>query len=59
MKKTWGILKGIINKNKTNKIRSQFELNDLSITSDELIISEKFKNFFINIGPTLGGKIPK
>ena len=59
MKKTWGILKDIINKNKTNKVQSQFKLNDGSITFNKLIISEKFNHFFINIGPTLADKIPK
>ena len=59
MKKTWGILKDIINKNKANKVQSQFKLNDGSITSNKLIISEKFNDLFINIGPTLADKIPK
>ena len=59
MKKTWGILKDIINKNKTNKVQSQFKLNDGSITSNKWIISEKFNDLFINIGPTLADKIPK
>ena len=59
MKKTWGILKDIINKNKTHKVQSQFKLNDGSITSNKLIISEQFNDFFINIGPTLADKIPK
>ena len=59
MKKTWGILKDIINKNKANKVQSQFKLNDGSITSNKLIISEKFNDFHINIGPTLAYKIPK
>ena len=59
MKKTWGILKNINNRNKTKKIQSQFKLNDGSITSNKLVISDKFNDFFINIGPTLANKIPK
>ena len=59
MKKTWGILKDIINKNKTNKVQSQFKLNDGIITANKLIISEKFNDFLMNIGPTLADKIPK
>ena len=58
MKKTWGILKEIINKNKVRKIQEQFKLSDGSVTSNKLIISEKFNEFFINIGPTLAKKIP-
>ena len=53
MKKTWGILKETINKNKVRKIQEQFKLSDGSVTSNKLIISEKFNEFFINIGPTL------
>ena len=59
MRKTWGVLKEIINKNKIRKTQAQFKLNDGSTTSDKLIISEKFNEFFINIGPTLAYKIPK
>ena len=60
MRKTWGVLKEIINKNKIRKNQAQFKLNDGSTTSDKLIISEKFNEFFfINIGPTLANKIPK
>ena len=59
MRKTWGVLKEIINKNKIRKAQAQFKLNDGSTTSDKLIISEKFNEFFINIGPTLANKIPK
>ena len=58
MKKTWGILKYIINKNKTNKVQSHFKVNDGSITSNTSIICEKFNDFFINIRPTLADKIP-
>ena len=56
MKKTWGILKEIINKNKVRKIQEQFKLSDGSVTFNKLIISEKFNDFFINIGPTLAKK---
>ena len=59
MRKTWSVLKEIIKRNKIRKSQAQFKLNDGSTTSDNLIISEKFNEFFINIGPTLANKIPK
>ena len=59
MKKTWGVLKDIVNKSKSRKIQSEFKLNDGNITSNKLVISEKFNEFFINIGPSLAEKIPK
>ena len=58
MKKTWSILKQIINKKKYNKLQTEFKLSDDTITSNKSLISEKFNDFFINIGPTLAEKIP-
>ena len=59
MKKIWGVLEDIVNKSKARKIQSEFKLNDGNITSNKLVISEKFNEFFINIGPSLAEKIPK
>ena len=59
MRKTWCILKTIINKNRSRKIQSQFKINNTLITSDKTIISEKFNDFFTNVGPDLAAKIPK
>ena len=59
MKKTWSILKYIINKKKSQQIQSRFKLNDGSITTNKAVIFEKFNNFFIGVGPTLANKIPK
>ena len=57
LKKTWSILKGIINKRKNNKTQQKFKLSDGSITSDQNIISERFNDFFVNIGNTLSRSI--
>ena len=38
MRKTWGVLKEIINKNKSRKIQTQFKMNDGSTTSNKVII---------------------
>ena len=44
MKKTWGILKGIINKKRDTKVQSLFKVNDETV-SDKKIIAEKFNDF--------------
>ena len=39
-------------------MQEKFRLSDGTITSDKYIISERFNNFFIGIGPSLAVKIP-
>ena len=51
-------MKGIIGKNKQKKLQEKIRLSDGTITSDKYIISERFNDFFIGIGPSLAGKIP-
>ena len=58
MKKTWSVLKEVINKKKYSKTQTQFKLSDGSLLSNQSLISEKFNDFFINIGPNLAEKIP-
>ena len=58
IKKTWKIIKNIVNKIKARQSQSKFKLNDESFTTDGSIISNTFNDFFINIGPNLAGKIP-
>ena len=63
MKKSWGIIKSIINKNKKPVCQSKFKLNTGGgggggVTSDKFIISKQFNDFFINIGPSLSKPIP-
>ena len=50
--------KNIINKNKSKKVQDKFKLNDESMISDESVISNRFNEFFVNIGPNLANKIP-
>ena len=59
MKKLWGIIKNIINKNQKPQTQSRFKIGDNLITSDKNIICNKFNDFFVNIGPTLVKSIPK
>ena len=53
IKRTWTIIKDIINRNKKRSAQTQFKLSDNTITSDKLLISETFNDFFINVGPNL------
>ena len=57
LKKTWQIMKNIVNKNKVRQSQTKFKLNDGSLTTDGSVISNKFNDFFINIGPNLAAKI--
>ena len=58
MKKSWGIIKYIINKNKNPVQRTKFKLSYGSVTTDKMSVSEHFNDFFINIGPNLAKSIP-
>ena len=59
MKKSWGVIKSIINKNQKTHIQGRFKIGKKLITSDNELISNKFNDFFINIGPTLAKSIPR
>ena len=58
MKKSWEIIKDIINKNKNPVHRTKFKLSNGSVTTDKMSVSEHFNDFFINIGPNLAKSIP-
>ena len=57
MKKSWGIIKDIINKNKNPVHRTKFNwvMDQLPL---KMSVSEHFNDFFINIGPNLAKSIP-
>ena len=59
VKRTRQILKSIVNKNKTTKIQDKFKLSDGTFISDKSMISTKFNEFFIGIGPNLARNIQK
>ena len=56
-RKSWSIIKNIINKHRKPSIQSKFQLNDGTVSDDKKMITESFNNFFINIGPTLAKSI--
>ena len=57
IRKSWQIIKSIINKRKYTPISNKFKDND-KVISDGYIIANKFNNFFINVGKTLAKTIP-
>ena len=57
LKKSWDIIREVINKCKTKPIHHKFNVNG-QITNDEMTIAERFNTFFTNIGSTLSNKIP-
>ena len=57
MKKSWGVIKSVINRNQKTLIQGRFKIGKKLITSDNELISNKFNDLFINIGPTLAKSI--
>ena len=57
LRKTWTILKNIINKNKSNRVQTEFKIGN-DVVKNKTIIAENFNEFFTNIGPNLASKIP-
>ena len=58
LKKSWQIIKTIINKSKYRLSASEFKCNGKTITNRRQI-SEKFNKFFVNVGSNLTKNIPK
>ena len=57
VKKSWQVIKIVINKRKYKPINSKLKCND-KITEDGQVISDKSNNFFVNVGTTLAKNIP-
>ena len=58
MKNTWSINTNVINNLKQSKLNESFS-NYNSIITDKKIISDKFNDYFINVGKTLAAQMPK
>ena len=58
LKKSWQLIRRLINKNKQGSIQSTFKYKGKDIT-DKFEIAEHFNNFFINVGPSTAAKIPR
>ena len=58
LKKSWQIIKTIINKSKNRHSASEFKCNGKTITNGRQI-SDKFNKFLVNVGSNLTKDIPK
>ena len=58
MRKTWSILKTIINKKRSNRIQTEFKNGD-SIINDKSTIAEKFNDHFSTVAEKLHGSLPQ
>ena len=59
MKKSWGMIKRLINRNQVQFYQTRFKLADGQIINDKFAIAKHFNDFFTNIGPNLAKDIPK
>ena len=57
IRKSWSIIKEIINKNNTSNCQTAFMMNN-RLTEDKEAIANGFNKFFVEIGPTLEKKCP-
>ena len=57
MKKSWGVIKSIINNHKTTPPQSKLKSSNGEIITDKNITSQQFNDFFINIVPNLAKNI--
>ena len=57
IKKTWGMIKDILNKNKQkDELPIEFSINGV-LESNTVKIADEFNKYFVNIGPSLASKI--
>jgi hypothetical protein len=57
LKKTWSIIKGIINKNSSRTVSESFTINSKNITNKSIIASS-FNKYFANVGQNVYKSIP-
>ena len=58
LKKTWSIIRSVINNCKPSKLNESF-LSTISVITDKNEVSDKFNDYFVNVGKTLAAQIPK
>ena len=57
-KKTWSTIRSVINNCKPSKLNESFLYNN-SVTPDKNEVSNKFNDYFVNVGKILAAHIPK
>ena len=58
IRKSWAIIKSNIFKNRKEQVQAKIKHLDGNATAQKNTISNKFNDFFVNIGPTLAKAIP-
>ena len=58
LKKTWSIIRSVINNCKPSKLNESFLYNN-SVITDKNEVANKFNDYFVNVGKTLAAQIPK
>ena len=58
LKKTWSIIKDVINKKTKGSSSSKFVINGSTVT-DNITIAKLFNKYFVNVASELASKIPK
>jgi hypothetical protein len=58
LRKTWSVIKDVINKKTRSELVNSFMVNDEIIT-EKKAIADGFNDFFVNIGPNLAKQIPE
>ena len=58
LKKMWSVIRSVINNCKPSKLNESFTYNNTVIT-DKKTVSNKFNDYFVNVGKTLAEQIPK
>ena len=56
LKKSWQVIKAVINKRKYTPVNSKFKVNGTT-TNDGNVIANKFNTFFVNVGTVLAKSI--
>ena len=56
LKKSWQVIKSVINKRKCTPVNTKFEVNGAT-TNDGNVIANKFNSFFVNVGTVLAQSI--
>ena len=57
LKKSWQVIKAVINKRKYITINTKFKTNDAT-TNDGNVVANKFNKIFVNVGTVLAKSIP-
>ena len=54
----WSVIRSVVNNCKPSKLNESFSYKN-SIITDKKIVSNKFNDYFVNVGKTLETQIPK